>query len=348
MGVTVKNFGKTTAGVETQIYTIENRNGMKAGVTDFGAILVNLFVKGADGKERDVVLGFDSVEGYLTDGNCFGATVGPIANRTANAKFEVGGVTYQMDVNDNANNLHTSHTEGFQKRVWNATCDENSVTFSLVKKDMEMGHPGEMKVSVTYTLTDEDELKIHYHADTDKETIINMTNHTYFNLDGHDSSEIYDELLWIKASHYTPVVKGAIPTGEIAPVAGTPMDFTTAKKVGTDIYSDFEQVGLVGGYDHNWVIDGWNGELQLIAKVEDKKSGIVMDTYTDLPGVQFYAGNFIGKDICKGGVLYGPRKGLCLETQYYPNSANEANFPRPLYGPGKAYDTTTVYKFYLG
>ena len=347
MGVTVKNFGKTTAGVETQLYMIENKNGMKAGVTNFGAILVNLFVKGADGRERDVVLGFDSVEGYLDDGNCFGATVGPIANRTANAKFEVNGVTYQMDVNDNANNLHTSHTEGFQKRVWDASYDESSVTFSLVKKDMEMGHPGELKVAVTYTLTDDNELKIHYHADTDKETIINMTNHTYFNLDGHDSDEIYDELLWMKASHYTPVVKGAIPTGEIAPVAGTPMDFTTAKKVGQDIYSDFEQIGLVGGYDHNWVVDDWNGELQLIAKVEDKKSGIVMDTYTDLPGVQFYAGNFVGKDICKGGVLYGPRKGLCLETQYFPNSANEANFPRPLYGPDKAYDTTTVYKFYL-
>lgn len=347
MGITVKNFGKTATGAETKLYTIENKNGMKAGVTDFGAILVNLFVKGVDGKERDVVLGFDSVEGYLNDGNCFGATVGPIANRTANAKFEINGVTYQMDVNDNANNLHTSHAEGFQKRVWDASYAENSVTFSLVKKDMEMGHPGEMKVAVTYTLTDEDELKIHYHADTDKETIINMTNHTYFNLDGHDSAEIYDELLWIKATNYTPVVKGAIPTGEIAPVAGTPMDFTTAKKVGQDICSDFEQIGLVGGYDHNWVVDNWNGELQLIAKVEDKKSGLVMDTYTDLPGVQFYAGNFIGKDVCKGGVLYGPRKGLCLETQYYPNSANEANFPRPLYGPGKAYETTTVYKFYL-
>lgn len=347
MGVTVKNFGKTSTGIETQLYTIENQNGMKAGVTNFGAILVNLMVKGADGKERDVVLGFDSVEGYLTDGNCFGATVGPIANRTANAQFTINGTVYQMDVNDNANNLHTSHTEGFQKRVWDATYDDNSVTFCLVKKDMEMGHPGEMQVAVTYTLTDNDELKIHYHADTDKETIINMTNHTYFNLDGHDSSEIYDELLWIKAGNYTPVVKGAIPTGEIASVTGTPMDFTTAKKVGQDIYADFEQINLVGGYDHNWVVDDWNGELQLIAKVEDKKSGIIMDTYTDLPGVQFYAGNFVGKEVCKGGVLYGPRKGLCLETQYYPNSANEKNFPRPLYGPDKAYDTTTVYKFYL-
>ncbi len=347
MAVTVSNFGKTKAGVETQLYMIENAGGMKAGVTNFGAILVNLIVKGADGKERDVVLGFDNVEGYLTDGNCFGATVGPIANRTANASFEIDGVKYQLDVNDNANNLHTSHEKGFQKCVWDAKAEGNSVTFSLEKKDMEMGHPGNMKVAVTYTLTDDNELKIHYHADTDKDTIINMTNHTYFNLNGHDAEEIYDEKLWLKASHYTPVVKGAIPTGEIAPVAGTPMDFTREKKVGEDIYSDFEQIQLVGGYDHNWVVDDWNGELQLIAKVTDEKAGLVMDTYTDLPGVQFYAGNFVGKDICKGGVLYGPRKGLCLETQYYPNSANEKNFPRPLWSVDKAYDTTTVYKFSL-
>lgn len=348
MAVTVKNFGKTASGVETQLYTIENKNGMKAGVTNFGAILVNLFMKGADGKERDLVLGFDSVEGYLNDGNCFGATVGPIANRTADAKFEIDGVTYQLDVNDNNNNLHTSHAQGFQKRIWDAAFTENSVTFSLVKQDMEMGHPGELSVAVTYTLTDEDELKIHYHAVTDRDTIINMTNHTYFNLNGHDSAEIYDELLWMKAAFYTPVRKGAIPTGDIAPVAGTPMDFTTAKAVGADIHSDFEQIQLVGGYDHNWVVDGWDKTVQLIARVEDKKSGIIMDTYTDLPGVQFYAGNFIGQEKGKGGVVYGPRKGLCLETQYYPNSANEDNFPRPLYGKGQEYDTTTIYKLYLG
>lgn len=345
MGVTVKEFGKTAQGAEVKLYTIENANGTKAGVTDFGAILVNFIVKGADGRFRDVVLGFDSVESYLNDGNCFGATVGPVANRTANATFSIDGVEYHLDANDNENNLHTSHTDGFQKRVWKALPGENSVTFSLMKKDMELGHPGNMQVSVTYTLTDEDALEIHYHADSDRKTIINLTNHTYFNLNGHDAQEIYEETLWMKASCYTPVVKGAIPTGEIAPVAGTPMDFTTAKKVGADIYADFEQIKLVNGYDHNWVADDWNGELQLIARVEDAKAGLAMETYTDLPGVQFYAGNFVGNEVGKGGCLYGPRKGLCLETQYYPNSANEANFPKPLFGPGKAYDSVTVYKF---
>jgi len=345
MSVTTKPFGKTAAGEEVMLYTMENANGMRASVTNFGAILVNLYVKGADGKERDVVLGYDSVERYLTDGSGHGATIGPIANRTKDAKFVIDGVTYQLEVNDNENNLHSSHTKGFQKRVWKASFYENSVTFKLDKKDMDMGHPGNMKVKVTYSLTDDDALKIHYEATSDKDTIINMTNHTYFNLNGHESGTAYDEILWIKAAKYTPVVAGAIPIGEIAAVRATPLDFTAPKAVGKDINADFEQLKLVNGFDHNWVVDDWNGEIKKVATLEDPVSGILMETYTDLPGVQFYAGNFMADQNAKGGVSYEPRQGLCLETQYYPNSANQEGFPRPLFGPDKPYDTTTIYKF---
>lgn len=345
MAVKVSEFGKTRDGAAVSLYTITNANGMRAVVTDFGAILVNLFIKGADGVERDVVLGYDEVAGYEADTCFLGATVGPIANRTAGAKFTIGDTTYQMDVNDGENNLHSHFVRGFHKVMWKASFYENSVTFKLEKEDMDMGHPGNMKVKVTYTLTDENELKIQYAVTSDKDTIINMTNHTYFNLNGHESGLILDELLCLKAAKYTPVLPGAIPLGEIAAVRATPMDFTEAKPIGKEIEADCEQLKLVKGYDHNWVVDHWNGEMKLIATLEDLKSGIVMETYSDLPGVQFYAGNCITPVTGKGGAAYGPRTGLCLETQYYPNSANQEGFPRPLYGPEKPYDTTTIYKF---
>ncbi|MBR4965158.1 MAG: galactose mutarotase [Lachnospiraceae bacterium] len=345
MSVKTTSFGTTREGTEVTMYTIENKNGMRADVIDYGANLVNLFVKGADGKERDVVLGFDTVAGYEKNVSFFGATIGPIANRTKDASFEIDGVKYQMDVNDNENNLHSHFYKGFHKLMWKASFYENSVTFKLEKKDMEIGHPGNMKVKVTYTLTDENELKIHYEATSDKDTIINMTNHTYFNLNGHDSGKIYDEKLCLKAAKYTPVLPGAIPIGEIAAVRATPMDFTEPKKIGEEINADFEQMLMVKGYDHNWVVDHWDGELRLIATLEDENSGIVMETYSDLPGVQFYAGNCITPETGKQGAAYEPRCGLCLETQYFPNSANQDGFERPLFGPEKPYDTTTVYKF---
>ncbi len=345
MAVKTSSFGTTKEGKEVTLYTIENKNGVRADLIDFGAILVNFIIKGADGNERDVVLGHDTVAGYEADTCFLGATVGPIANRTKGAAFEIDGVKYQMDVNDNDNNLHSHFIEGFHKVMWNASFYENSVTFKLEKKHMAMGHPGNMKIKVTYTLNDENELKIHYEASSDKDTIINMTNHTYFNLNGHDAGSIQDEILCLKAAKYTPVLPGAIPIGEIAAVRATPMDFTEPKAVGKDINADFEQLALVKGYDHNWVVDHWNGELRLIATLEDTKSGIKMETYSDLPGVQFYAGNCIKPMAGKNGANYRQRDGLCLETQYYPNSANQDGFPRPLFGPDKPYDTTTVYKF---
>lgn len=341
-------FGKTRDGQEVYSYRIENKNKMAIEVMTFGAILKNVYVPNAKGKIDDVVLGYDKLWMYFKNGSCFGATVGPIANRTDKAQFTLGKTTYQLPVNDRGNNLHTDGDNGFHKRIWNAVVDEkkNSVAFSLVKKDGEMGHPGTLKVTVTYTLTDKNEIKIQYHADTNKKTVINMTDHSYFNLSGIKSSNIEHTKLTIGASNFTPVRKDAIPTGEIAPVKGTPMDFTKEKKIGKDIgKKEYAQLKICGGYDHNYVVDGYNGKIKKIATAVDDKAGRTLEVYTDLPGVQFYAGNFIGSNIGKGGYKNGKRKGFCLETQYYPNSANEKNFPQPIFDSKNPYDTTTVYKF---
>lgn len=336
-------FGKAPCGREVYLYTLENENGMKAQVMNYGAILVRLLTPDKNGEAADVCLGYDKLEDYFENGCFFGTTIGPNGNRIADAEFEVDGVTYKLDVNDGVNNLHSHKQEGFHKKVWEAKEDGNSVVFYLESPDGEMGFPGKKEISVTYTLTSENELKIDYFATSDKKTILNMTNHSYFNLAGKGNIE--NHILWLKASNYTPVKEGLIPTGEIAPVAGTPMDFTKAKRVGQDIDSDFDQLVMGGGYDHNFVLDDWNQKLQLFATLEEPESGRRMEAYTDLPGVQFYAGNFITEHKGKAGELYGARSGMCLETQNFPNAANEPAFPSPFYGPDRDYHTTTVYKF---
>lgn len=347
MSVKKELFGKTRDGKEVDCYTIENKNGMIAKVITFGAILKNLYVPNAKGKTEDVVLGYDKLWMYFTNGSCFGSTIGPIANRTKEGKFSIHGKKYQLAVNDRkVNNLHTDLKNGFHKRIWDAAPGKNSVTLSLKKKHGEMGHPGNMTVSVTYALTDKNELKITYHAESDKDTVINMTNHSYFNLSGPKSDSIEATRLTIHASSFTPVDQLAIPTGEILPVKGTPLDFTKEKAIGRDIEKKvYKQMKICGGYDHNWVVDDWNGKVKLIACARDTKSGRTMEVYTDLPGVQFYSGNFIGFNIGKEGFRNGKRKGFCLETQYFPNSAAEKNFVQPLFGPDKDYDSTTIYKF---
>lgn len=345
MGIVKEKFGTTKDGQEVIAYTISNANGIEAKLINYGANLVSLMVPDKNGNVEDVVLGFDTLEPYYKNGSFFGALVGPSANRIADASFEINGKTYQMDVNDGKNNLHSHMTEGYHKCMWNAKEGDNSVTFSLKDKDGSMGLPGNKTMEVTYILTDANELKLVYHATSDADTILNPTNHTYFNLAGHKAGIIEDHLLQMNASHYTPVVPGAIPTGEIAPVAGTPMDFTTEKVIGQDINADFEQLKLTQGYDHNFVIDNADGTLREFAKVTDPKSGRVMKVFTDLPGVQFYAGNCIGEETGKDGVAYGPRKGLCLETQYYPDNIHHKNFPQSVFGPGKDYDSVTIYQF---
>ncbi|MCH5260506.1 MAG: galactose mutarotase [Lachnospiraceae bacterium] len=345
MSVVKEKFGTTKCGKDVYAYTLSNSKGMSAKVINYGANLVNLIVPDADGKVEDVVLGFDTLEGYYGNGSFFGATIGPSANRIAGACFEIDGKQYQIDVNDGANNLHSHMEEGYHKCVWNAEEGPDSVTFTLESKDGEMGFPGNKKVSVTYSLSEANELKLSYHVESDANTIVNMTNHTYFNLAGHKAGNIEDHLLKINASHYTPVVAGAIPTGEIAPVEGTPLDFTKMKPIGQDINADCEQLKLVQGYDHNFVIDGADGTLREIAEVQDPKSGRRMKVFTDLPGVQFYAGNCIGVETGKENTTYEPRKGLCLETQYYPDNIHHPNFPQSVFGPDRVYDTVTIYQF---
>lgn len=341
-----KAFGTTKNGEVASLYELTNKNGMVAKVSDFGANLVALIVPDKDGKLEDVVLGFDSVTGYEKNLSFFGAVIGPSANRVGNAAFTIDGVEYKLAVNDGVNNLHSDIQNGIHKRMWKAEASENSVKFTIESADMDMGFPGNKVISVTYTLTDDNEIKLFYEASSDKNTIMNLTNHSYFNLSGAASgTNIEDNILTLNCANYTPIVKGAIPTGEIAPVAGTIMDFTKATAVGERIRDDFEQIVLTGGYDHNYVVDGFDGTVKEIATVEDPKSGRVMKVYTDLPGVQFYAGNSIGAETGKAGAAYAKRSGLCLETQYYPDTINKPNFPSCVFGPGKDYKSTTIYKF---
>lgn len=346
MAITTKGFGKTPDGTEVSLYTIKNSSGFTAEVTNFGAVLVNLFVPDKAGQTADVVLGYDSVDGYLTNGCFFGATIGPSANRIDNASFTIDGEKYQLAANDGTNNLHSDDDKGYHKRVWNAELKDNSIVFSIEDADGSMGFPGNKKVQVTYTVTDENELKIEYDVTSDKKTLINMTNHTYFNLAGHNSGNIEAHKLWIHASHYTPIYERLIPTGELVPVGGTPFDFTTMKAVGRDIETDDIQLRYGQGYDHNFAIDGYNGSLQKVASVEEPETGRKMDVYTDQPGLQFYAGSCITPQTGKGGAAYGKRSGLCLETQCFPNAINQPQFQDVVYGPDRPYRTTTVYKFY--
>lgn len=341
-------FGTTKDGKDIYLYTLENEYGMKAQVMNYGAILVNLLVPDKDGKVEDVCLGYDSLEEYYVNGCFFGSTIGPNGNRIADAQFMIDGRIYELAANDGVNNLHSDAQLGFHKKVWEAKEDgDNRVVFYLSSPDGEMGFPGNKKITVTYSVTEFNELIISYYAASDKKTVLNLTNHTYFNLAGHQSGSIENHLLTLHAASYTPVRGGLIPTGEIAPVAGTVMDFTKAKAIGKEIDAADEQLLIGGGYDHNWVLDQYNGRLREAAVVEEPVSGRVMKVFTDLPGVQFYAGNGIEKHQGKKGAVYEKRGGLCLETQDYPNAVNEPGFPSPVYGEGKDFVSTTIYQFVI-
>lgn len=345
MGVKKEKFGTARNGKDVYAFTLSNANGVQAKIINFGAILVSLLVPDKNGKVEDVVLGYDSLEEYYGNGSFFGATIGPSANRIGGASFEINGKTYRIDVNDGPNNLHSHMENGYHKQVWDAVEGDNSVTLTLEAKDGEMGFPGNKKITMVYSLSEDNALKLAYHVSADADTIVNLTNHTYFNLAGHKAGKIEDHLLQLHAGNYTPVVPGAIPTGEIQPVTGTPMDFTKMKPIGQDVNADFEQLKLTLGYDHNFVIDGADGSLKEIAVAEDPKSGRKMKVFTTLPGVQFYAGNCIGEDTGKDNTPYGPRKGFCLETQYYPDNIHHPNFPQSVFGPGRDYESVTVYQF---
>jgi len=345
--ITTKEFGTMEDGKVVSMYSISNSKGFQADVINYGAILVNLFTPDKDGKLRDVVLGFDKLESYYVNPSFFGSTIGPIANRTKDAKFELNGEVYQLEDNEDGNNLHSHITKGLHKVYWDAEVSEadNAVTFTKEMADLENGFPGNKVIKVTYTVTEDNEVKIDYAATSDKDTILNLTNHTYFNLSGHDSGNMEHSRIMIKADRYTEIVKGAIPTGNLPSVKGTPMDLTELVAIGAHTDDDFEQLTLVGGYDHNYAISKETEGVEKISEVIDDKSGIILETYTDLPGVQLYVGNFIVDQDGKNGAKYGRRHAFCLETQYFPNSANEPNFEKPVFGPNKPYATTTIYKF---
>lgn len=338
-------FGITSKGEQVSKYTISNASGSRIVVSDYGATLISVIIPDKNGNLLDVVLGYDQVSDYETNGNFFGATIGRNCNRTENASYEINGIVYQMEKNENENNLH-SGSSCFARKLWDVkSFATDYITFTYHSPDREGGFSGDFHIDVTYTLTDDNQVKIHYDGIADQDTIVNMTNHSYFNLSGHDSGSVLDQTLWIDADAFTPVRKGSIATGEILSVEGTPMDFRTEKVIGKDIDAEYEQLQLTGGYDHNYVLNKQNSGIRLFAKAKSKASGIVMDCYTDAVGVQFYAGNFISGPVGKNEVSYGVRHGFCLETQYYPNAVNIPHFPSPVLKKGKKYDSTTIYKF---
>lgn len=349
MSILQKSYGTTNEGEKITEFIVSNENGCTMHLINYGAIMSKLFVPDKQGNTDDVVLGYDDLEGYLKNPGYFGATIGRNGNRISSASFEINGVTYQLDKNEGENNLHSGF-DGYNKRVWDFSVNEaeNEVIFLLVSPDKDQGFPGEFKVSVSYKLTKDNAVSITYKGISDKDTIANLTNHSYFNLEGHTSNSILDHILWINASKFVPVVgSSAIPSGELWDVKGTPMDFTTPKTVKQDIEADYEQLKFTGGYDHNYVLDKKAMELTQIATVEAPISGRKMEVYTDLPGVQLYAGNFINgdQDVCKDGIVYKKRSGLCLETQYFPDAIHHENFESPILKAGEEYKTTTIYKF---
>ncbi len=347
MEISKKKFGVTKNGKQAYLYTLVNENGMEAVVTDFGAILVNLIVPDSKGVKKDLVLGYDSLAAYEENGCFFGATIGRNANRIGGASFTLDGIRYKLADNENGNNLHTDFNQGFHKVMWDAEPDEdaNAVKFSYISPDGENGFPGALHISVTYTLLADNGIQITYDGVSDKKTIINVTNHSYFNLGGHDAGSICDEKLTILASGFTEIIPGAIPTGKVIPVEGSVMDFRQARRIGDGIDQEWDQLLMVQGYDHNWALDTAFGTVEKIAQVEDEKAGRIMEVYSDLPGVQFYAGNCITPQEGKGGVHYDKRCALCLETQYFPNSVNIPEFRQPVFEAGQPYHTTTIYKF---
>ena len=346
MAVKRQLLGEDSNGAPIYEYHLTNSNGVEVVVLNFGCTLKNIFVPDKDGNKVDVALGFDDEKGYFVNECFLGATVGPTANRIANAKYTIDGKEFILPINDGPNNLHTDMNNGFHKRIWDAEEGESSVKFTLKAEDGDLGFSGNRVFELTYSLSDDGSLELHYHATSDAKTLMNLTNHVYFNLDGQGSGNVYDQVMTMNSSHYTPVIDSAsIPTGEIAPVEGTPFDFRQPKPIGRDIDADNEQLKFVGGFDHNWVVDGYDGTLKKFCEVSSPKTGIRMECFTSLPGFQFYSGNFLKDVHGKGGNTYQKRDGFCLETQVYPNSVNEPGFPDCIYGPEREYDNVTVYKF---
>ncbi len=346
MEIHSRQFGTTKDGKTVTAFTIRNSAGAEITVLDYGAVLQSIVVPAEDGTLTDVALGYDSVAAYEENPPHFGATIGRFGNRIEGGSFNLDGVDYQLECNeDGRNNSLHSGPDGYEFRMWEAEPREStdSIAFFLTSPDGDQGFPGEFKVTVTYSLTEENMVKIHYEGITDATTIVNMTNHSYFNLNGHDAGTILDHTLMIDADGYVPIDEYAIPYGTVEPVSGTPFDFRTEKRIGDEIGAEDEQIAHGGGYDHNFALNGEG--MRTVARARGDRSGITMEVMTDLPGVQFYAGNFISGPVGKGGTAYEPRTGFCLETQYFPNCVNVLAFESPKLLAGESYSTTTCYAF---
>jgi aldose 1-epimerase len=341
-----KQFKKTVDGKEVSLYTLSNKNGMKALITNYGGRLVSLYVPDKDGKLVDVVAGFSSVDGYQQSTEpYFGATIGRFGNRIAKGKFSLDGKQYTLFVNNGVNTLHGGK-KGFQDVVWDATqSGTQSLTLNYLSKDMEEGFPGNLTVKVIYTLTDNNELEISYLAKTDKNTLVNLTNHAFFNLNGENSGSILGHQVQLNADQYTPIDSTFIPTGKLEAVKGTPFDFTALKSIGKQIEDKNVQLGNGKGYDHNFVLRS-HSKTDAVATVIGDKSGIEMQVYTDQPGLQFYSGNFMqGKNTMKGNHKDDYRTAFAMETQHFPDSPNQPSFPSTVLKPTETYKTTSIYKF---
>jgi aldose 1-epimerase len=352
MNIKKTDFGQTKDGKCVQLYTLTNDNGMVAKITNYGGTLTELWAPDRDGQLADVVLGFDKITDYEEKSPHFGCITGRYANRIDKGRFTLDGVTYdKLAINNGDNHLHGG-LKGFDKQIWDAEPFESGDAVGLklhyLSKDGEESYPGNLDVIVTYTLTNTGELKIDYEATTDKPTVCNLTNHSYFNLAGHAAGTAANlaHIMMINADGFTPVADaGSIPTGEIRPVAGSPMDFTTPMSISDHIDDACDQLKFGAGYDHNWVLNKTGDELSLAARVVDSDSGRVMEVLTSEPGVQFYSANFLDGFTGKGGATYPRRSAFCLETQHYPDSPNHPDFPSTELRPGETYKTTTVHKF---
>jgi aldose 1-epimerase len=343
-------FGKTAAGKGADLYVLTNKNGVEVAITNYGATVVSIKVPDRNGKVDDVALGYDTVAGYETDKSFLGCTVGRYANRIALGKFTLDGKTYTLAKNNGENHLHGG-VKGFNRYVWRAkdvsTKDVPAVRMSYVSADGEEGYPGKLSVDVTFSLTDQNELKIDYSGTTDKPTVVNLTNHSYFNLAGHASGDVLGQELMIAAEKFTPIDAGAIPLAANRPVEGTPFDFRQSTAIGARIGHDDEQLKVGKGYDHNFVLaTTMRTKPELAARAYDPKSGRVMEVWTTEPGVQLYTANYMdGTAKGKGGAVYNYRNAFCLETEHWPDSPNRPDFPSTVLRPKEQYRTTTIYKF---
>ncbi len=339
-------FGKMPDGTVVWVYALKNSKGMEAKITTYGAAVVSLMVPDKNGKRGDVVLGCSDLDSFRRQAAFLGAIVGRYGNRIAKAQFKLDGHEYKLPNNDHGNTLHGG-PQGFDKKVWDVRrAEPNLLELHYLSKDGEEGFPGDLNATVTYTVTENNELRIDYAATTDKPTVVNLTNHAYFNLAGQGNGDILGQKMMINADHFLPVNPTLIPTGELRPVAGTPFDFRKPGPIGSRINASDEQIKIGGGYDHCWVLNKKGGELSLAARAMDPASGRVMEVLTTEPGIQFYTGNFLDGSITgKDGKVYKKRYAFCLETQHYPDSPNQPKFPTTTLNPGGKYTTTTIYKF---